>query len=64
MPNPRPQAVVFEEPEQCLECESDNPMTFQAVSMDNKDGHSAWVCDDCGHAHLNPDHVEDECVGC
>jgi len=55
---------LFEEPEQCVECNSDESMELKKVSLDGKDGISAWVCNDCGHAHLNPDHLEEDCMGC
>lgn len=54
---------VFEEPESCDECESTEGMEFQRVSLNGKDGVPAWICADCGHAHLNPTH-DDDCQGC
>jgi len=56
---------TFKEPEQCLECDSDAPMTFRYVSKnDGPMEMGAWLCDDCGHAHLSPEHDEDDCAGC
>lgn len=39
-------------------------MALLNTSVNGKDGIQAWVCDDCGHAHLNPTHNEEECLGC
>jgi transposase-like protein len=54
----------FDEPENCEQCESPTSMALLNTSVNGKDGIQAWVCDDCGHAHLNPTHNEEECLGC
>lgn len=42
-----------EEPEECAACHSFAPMTRRPVSVDGAD-RFAWICDACGHAHVEP----------
>lgn len=52
---------VFEsEPDRCMNCQSDSPMTFYtsvSVSSGGTQGAteerivSGWICDECGHFH-------------
>lgn len=56
-------AQPFEEPESCDECESTEKMEFLRASLNGRDNVPAWICGDCGHAHLNPTH-DDDCQGC
>lgn len=63
---------IFEEPECCEQCESDNPMEMHNVSVikggkgfdKSKKDVPGWICQDCGFAHLNPDHDSEDCAGC
>lgn len=68
---------VFEEPEACEQCQSSEPMDFLKVSVikggspsreirpvvEATDGVPAWICSECGFAHIQPDHGDD-CPGC
>lgn len=44
------------EPEECVECGATDPMgLFQVAEVSNDpdtDYRWAWICDECGHAHL------------
>ena len=44
--------VGFPEPKRCEGCGVKAGMTLQTVSVNQEDGVPAWVCDDCGYAHL------------
>ena len=65
---------IFEEPESCEQCQSGEPMNLLKVSVikggargikpvvESKDGVPAWICSECGFAHIQPDHGDD-CQG-
>lgn len=53
----------FKEPEVCEQCNAYGTMEFRTVSVNGKDA-AAWICDDCGHAHLEPNHDGEDCLGC
>lgn len=44
---------VMDEPEACSECGSGEPMVFMAVHVAGYGERHGWVCDACGHAHLD-----------
>ena len=55
----------FEEPEACVKCGSTDPMEYNLVS----DGHGledrpAWICDACGHTHLEAHDDDWFCAKC
>jgi len=45
------EGCVATAPDVCIECGRAD-LTVMCVSVDGDDGRRAWVCDDCGHAHL------------
>jgi len=42
----------FEEPDKCGDCGSTAPMSEEDVSINGQDGWRAWLCPDCGCAHI------------
>lgn len=42
------------EPDTCAKCGSFVPMTYAQVPVNDDDDREAWICDECGEAHVVP----------
>lgn len=50
-------ADMPEEPDECAECGNQHAMNLMDVDVNGR-SERAWVCDDCGHAHLASEAAE------
>ena len=41
-----------EEPNQCEGCGNQERMRYSSISLNGDDLNMAWICDACGHAHV------------